>query len=63
MIRHQRTIKNIVTCEGNCNHTGKPIKMILNSAPVNTGVIFVRTDLSNDLVKVVAANSCDSNLY
>jgi UDP-3-O-[3-hydroxymyristoyl] N-acetylglucosamine deacetylase len=57
MIRLQRTLKNSTTCEGIGLHTGTPVKMVLKPAPVNTGVVFVRTDLGNVEIKAVAANT------
>jgi UDP-3-O-[3-hydroxymyristoyl] N-acetylglucosamine deacetylase len=57
MIRFQRTIKNIISCEGIGLHTGKPVKMVLKPAPVDTGVVFARTDLGAAEIAAVAANT------
>jgi UDP-3-O-[3-hydroxymyristoyl] N-acetylglucosamine deacetylase len=61
MIRHQRTIKKSIACEGIGLHTGKPAKMVLKPAPVGTGVVFIRTDQGNAEVKAVAANTSATN--
>ena len=41
----QRTIKNFVSYKGIGLHTGKEVTIILKSAPVGQGVVFVRQDL------------------
>jgi len=56
MIRLQRTIKNIVSCEGIGLHTGKPVQIVLKPAPVDTGVVFVRTDLDGAEIMASTAN-------
>lgn len=43
----QQTLKHSVSCQGRGLHTGCNVKMTLNPAPPNTGIIFCRTDLSN----------------
>jgi UDP-3-O-[3-hydroxymyristoyl] N-acetylglucosamine deacetylase len=57
MIRHQRTLKESILCEGIGLHTGKPVNMTLKPAPVGTGIVFIRTDLGNARIKAVAANT------
>ncbi len=44
MIR-QRTLKNVIRATGVGLHTGKKIYLTLRPAPVNTGIVFRRTDL------------------
>jgi len=56
MIRFQRTLRNSISCEGIGLHTGKPVKMTIKPAPIDSGVVFVRTDIGNAAVKAVAAN-------
>jgi len=41
----QRTIKKKVSLHGKGLHTGKKVEMSFNPAPVNTGIVFIRTDL------------------
>jgi UDP-3-O-[3-hydroxymyristoyl] N-acetylglucosamine deacetylase len=56
MIRLQRTIKNTVSCEGIGLHTAKPVKIVLKPAPIDTGVVFVRTDLDGAEIAASTAN-------
>lgn len=44
MIR-QRTLKNVIRATGVGLHTGKKIYLTLRPAPVDTGIVFTRTDL------------------
>jgi len=41
----QRTLKNVIRATGVGLHTGKKVYLTLRPAPVNTGVVFRRTDL------------------
>jgi UDP-3-O-[3-hydroxymyristoyl] N-acetylglucosamine deacetylase len=41
----QRTLKNAIRATGVGLHTGEKVYLTLRPAPVNTGIIFVRTDL------------------
>jgi UDP-3-O-[3-hydroxymyristoyl] N-acetylglucosamine deacetylase len=41
----QRTLKNTIRATGVGLHTGKKVLMVLRPAPVNTGIVFNRTDL------------------
>ena len=41
----QRTLKNAISARGVGLHSGKKVLMALRPAPVNTGVVFCRTDL------------------
>jgi UDP-3-O-[3-hydroxymyristoyl] N-acetylglucosamine deacetylase len=44
MIR-QRTLKNVIRATGVGLHTGEKILLVLRPAPVDTGIVFRRTDL------------------
>ncbi|MFT2109850.1 UDP-3-O-acyl-N-acetylglucosamine deacetylase [Marinomonas sp. 2405UD68-3] len=44
MIR-QRTLKNIIRATGVGLHSGEKVYLTLKPAPVNSGIVFVRTDL------------------
>ncbi|ADZ91748.1 UDP-3-O-acyl-N-acetylglucosamine deacetylase [Marinomonas mediterranea] len=44
MVR-QRTLKNIIRATGVGLHSGEKVYLTLKPAPVNTGIVFVRTDL------------------
>ncbi|WNW11684.1 UDP-3-O-acyl-N-acetylglucosamine deacetylase [Pseudomonas sp. DTU_2021_1001937_2_SI_NGA_ILE_001] len=41
----QRTLKNIIRATGVGLHSGEKVYLTLKPAPVNTGIVFVRTDL------------------
>ncbi len=41
----QRTLKNVIRATGVGIHTGEKVFMTLRPAPVNTGIVFRRTDL------------------
>lgn len=45
MIEFQQTIKNIVSISGRGLHTGQEVTVFLKPAEINTGFVFVRTDL------------------
>ena len=53
MIR-QRTLKNIIRATGVGLHSGEKVYLTLKPAPVDTGIIFCRTDL-NPVVEIPAA--------
>src|SRR3972149_7379679 len=57
MLRFQRTIKAAMHCEGIGLHTGKKVRMTLKPAPIDTGIIFKRTDLGGTEIKAVTANT------
>ena len=42
----QRTLKNAISATGIGLHTGEKVRLTLRPAPVNTGIRFIRTDLS-----------------
>jgi UDP-3-O-[3-hydroxymyristoyl] N-acetylglucosamine deacetylase len=46
----QRTLKNIISATGIGVHSGKKVLMTLRPAPENTGIVFVRTDLTPSLM-------------
>lgn len=50
----QQTLKNTVSFEGNALHTGESVKVNLVPSEVNTGIIFVRTDMDNTEVPALA---------
>ncbi len=43
----QRTLKNIIRATGIGVHTGQKVYLTLRPAPPNTGIVFVRTDLTH----------------
>ncbi|MBA2778756.1 UDP-3-O-acyl-N-acetylglucosamine deacetylase [Billgrantia kenyensis] len=48
MIR-QRTLQNTIRATGVGLHSGKKVYLTLRPAPVNTGIVFVRTDLEPEV--------------
>lgn len=44
----QKTILNNITCQGCGVHSNKSTTLTLKPAPANSGIIFVRTDLTGD---------------
>lgn len=57
MIRNQRTLMNTIRLRGIGLHSGKNVRMQIHPAPVDTGIIFVRTDLGDAEIIAVAANT------
>ncbi len=51
----QRTIAKPVSFQGIGLHTGKPISMVINPAPDNSGIVFKRTDVK-DAESIVLAD-------
>ena len=47
MERKQRTIKNSISCHGVGLHTGVDSTITFHPAPENSGICFVRSDISN----------------
>lgn len=59
----QRTLKNSIKATGVGLHTGEKIVLNLRPAPVNTGVVFRRTDLTPPVsIKATAENVGDTSL-
>ena len=53
----QRTIKNEIECNGIGLHSGQPVAMKLLPAPIDTGIVFIRTDLpGRPHVRAIASN-------
>lgn len=62
MIR-QRTLKNVIRATGVGLHSGKKVFLTLRPAPVNTGIVFVRTDLEPEVhIPARADNVTDTTL-
>lgn len=55
----QRTLKNTIRATGVGLHSGKKVLMVLRPAPVNTGIVFYRTDLPKPIA--VAAHALNVN--
>jgi len=53
----QHTLKQAASCDGIGLHSGKLVEMTLRPAPVDTGVVFIRTDMEGrPQVRAVASN-------
>lgn len=50
----QQTLKTAVSFEGNSLHTGENVQVNLLPSDVNTGIVFVRTDLENFEIPALA---------
>jgi UDP-3-O-[3-hydroxymyristoyl] N-acetylglucosamine deacetylase len=62
MIR-QRTLKNVIKATGITLHGGERAELTLRPAPKNTGIIFLRTDLSPSVeIPALAVNVGDTTL-
>ena len=62
MIR-QRTLKNVIKATGITLHGGERAEIVLHPAPVNTGIIFRRTDLEPMVeIHALAENVGDTRL-
>ena len=53
----QQTVKKNYTFEGKGLHTGKVAKMTVCPAPADTGIIFRRTDLGEDVCVAALAEN------
>ena len=51
----QTTLKKSVTVSGQGVHSNAPVSMVLNPAPANTGIVFVRTNLPNGSERTIEA--------
>ncbi len=60
---NQRTLKKSIQATGVALHSGEKVLITLNPAPVNTGIVFIRTDC-NPPIKIPAhfENVCDTML-
>lgn len=53
---NQYTLKSACSFSGRGLHTGKPVNVKICPAPVDTGIVFVRTDLGGARVPALATN-------
>jgi len=51
MIQNQRTIQRVIAFEGIGLHTGEKVTMTLLPAAENSGIVFVREDCNNTIIK------------
>jgi UDP-3-O-[3-hydroxymyristoyl] N-acetylglucosamine deacetylase len=59
----QRTLKNSIRATGVGLHTGKKVLMVLRPAPANSGIVFRRTDLDQQIdIPATASNVSQTTL-
>lgn len=59
----QRSIKNTIRASGVGLHSGKEIEIVLKPAPINSGIIFIRTDLQPQItIEASGFNVIDTTL-
>ncbi len=60
---NQKTLRNVIRATGIGLHTGQKVYLTLRPAPVDTGIVFVRTDLDEPVtIEAVAANVGDTTM-
>lgn len=59
---HQKTIANVVSCQGIGVHSGMPVTVTLHPAVSGSGVTFIRTDLEGAEVKALWQTVVDTRL-
>ena len=60
VMRLQNTLKDEIIISGIGLHTGRNINMRLRPAPTNTGVVFIRIDKGNTIIKASVSSVCDT---
>lgn len=62
-VKRQATLKGVTECSGVGLHNGKSVKLILRPAPVNSGIRFIRTDVTgiDNVIEVKADSLIDAN--
>ena len=58
----QRTLSSKIKASGVGLHTGKKITLILNPAPINSGITFLRTDIKSNSINASLENVHDTRL-
>lgn len=56
----QQTVQKEVEITGKGLHSGQVINMRISPAPVDTGIVFIRTDRQNAMVKACVSSVCDT---
>jgi UDP-3-O-[3-hydroxymyristoyl] N-acetylglucosamine deacetylase len=54
--KNQQTIVNAISCSGIGIHSAQKVNMTLKQAPINTGITFTRTDISDKTKSQIKAN-------
>ena len=58
----QRTLSSKIKASGVGLHTGQKISLTLNPAPINAGIVFIRTDMKSGQIKASLDNVHDTRL-
>ena len=60
----QHTVKNDIHLDGIGLHTGKPVRLTIHSAPADSGIVFVRTDVTdkNNIIPALWNRVTDTRL-
>jgi UDP-3-O-[3-hydroxymyristoyl] N-acetylglucosamine deacetylase len=59
----QRTVRDEVTCTGTGLHSGEKVRLSVKPAPADSGIGFIRKDLSGDpVIRAGSQNVVDTNL-
>jgi len=53
-VLRQKTLKRAINCSGVALHSGEKVSMTLNPAPVDTGIVFKRTDIKGQGASIKA---------
>ncbi|USG60395.1 UDP-3-O-acyl-N-acetylglucosamine deacetylase [Sneathiella marina] len=62
MVAYQKTLRNSISCTGVGLHGGYLINMKLIPAPVNTGIVFKRVDVADEISEIPARFDAVSDL-
>lgn len=54
----EKTVQNAIPCVGIGLHSGKKINMVIKPAPVGTGIVFIRTDVTDKDNMIPAKYNC-----
>ena len=60
---NQSTLKNKISFSGVGVHNGRAVSMCIEPADLNTGIVFIRTDVKdNNIIRAVIENTVDTSL-
>ncbi|MFT6557516.1 MAG: UDP-3-O-[3-hydroxymyristoyl] N-acetylglucosamine deacetylase [Sneathiella sp.] len=62
MVTYQKTLRNNISCTGVGVHSGELINMTIKPAPANTGIVFKRTDVAEEVSVIPARYNMVSDL-
>ncbi len=62
MVTYQKTLRNSISCTGVGVHSGELINMTIRPAPADTGVVFKRVDVAEEMAVIPARYDTVSDL-